>query len=76
MREHADARATIGVPSPPDARAMLRILAAATVADRRSLDYALEGTLTAAAKDRKPRDYKVKRESALSPVPGLPGVMR
>lgn len=53
-----------------------RILAAGALADRRGLDYALEGTLTAAAKDRKPRDYKIKRESALSPVPGLPGVMR
>ena len=56
--------------------AAARILVADVLADRRSLKYALEGTLTAAAEDRKPRDYPIKRNSALSPVPGLPGVMR
>ena len=53
-----------------------RILIADALADRRSLKYTLEGTLTAAAEDRKTRDYTIKRNSALSPVPGLPGVMR
>lgn len=56
--------------------AAARILIADALADRRSLKYTLEGTLTAAAEDRKPRDYTIKRNSALSPVPGLPGVMR
>ncbi len=56
--------------------AAARILIADALADRRGLKYTLEGTLTAAAEDRKPRDYKIKRNSALSPVPGLPGVMR
>ena len=56
--------------------AAARILIADALADRRGLKYTLEGTLTAAAEDRKARDYKIKRNSALSPVPGLPGVMR
>ncbi len=56
--------------------AAARILIADALADRRGLKYTLEGTLTAAAEDRKPRDYAIKRNSALSPVPGLPGVMR
>ncbi len=58
----------------PDATA--RIIVAGALADRRSLKYALDGTISAAAEDRKTRDYKIKRNSALSPVPGLPGVMR
>ena len=53
-----------------------RIVIADALADRRSLNYSLEGTVDAAAEDRKTRDYKIKRNSALSPVPGLPGVMR
>lgn len=53
-----------------------RILVAGTLADRRSLNYSLEGTLSAAPKDRKAHDYRIKRKSALSPVPGLAGVMR
>ena len=56
--------------------AAARIVIADALADRRSLNYSLEGTVDAAAEDRKTRDYKIKRNSALSPVPGLPGVMR
>jgi hypothetical protein len=56
--------------------AAARIVIADVLADRRSLNYSLEGTVNAAAEDRKARDYKIKRNSALSPVPGLPGVMR
>ncbi|NOT89289.1 MAG: LEA type 2 family protein [Lysobacter sp.] len=56
--------------------AAARIVIADALADRRSLDYSLEGKISAAAEDHKARDYKVKRNSALSPVPGLPGVMR
>ncbi len=59
------------VPSAP-----ARLLIAGTLADRRSLSYRLQGTVTASAEDRKAREYDVKRDSALSPVPGLPGVMR
>ena len=53
-----------------------RILVAGTLADRRTLNYALEGTLSAAPKDRKAHDYRIKRKSALSAVPGLAGVLR
>jgi hypothetical protein len=69
--ESADVASVTFAPS-----AAARIVIADALADRRGLDYGLEGTISAAAKDRKIRDYKVKRNSALSPVPGLPGVMR
>lgn len=69
--ESADVATIVFAPS-----AEARILIADALADRRSLKYTLEGTLTAAAQDRKARDYRIKRNSALSPVPGLPGVMR
>lgn len=59
-----------------DPAAGARIVVAGALADHRNVDYVLEGTLTAAAQDRKPRDYKVRRASALSPVPGLPGTLR
>ncbi len=69
--ESADVAVVTVAPS-----AAARIVIADALADRRGLDYRLEGTIGAAAKDRKVRDYKVKRNSALSPVPGLPGVLR
>jgi hypothetical protein len=53
-----------------------RIIIADALAERRSLKYHLQGTIVAAAKDGRPRDYKIKRNSALSPVPGRPGVLR
>lgn len=53
-----------------------RIAAASALADGRQLSYSLRGTVTSAAQDRNPRDYTAKRTSALSPVPGLAGVMR
>lgn len=65
---------TLSIKLTPSAPA--RLLIAGTLADRRSLSYRLEGTINAAAEDRKPREYDIKRDSALSPVPGLPGVMR
>lgn len=65
---------TLSIKLTPSAPA--RLLIAGTLADRRSLSYKLEGTVTATAEDRKPREYDIKRDSALSPVPGLPGVMR
>lgn len=65
---------TVSIKLTPSAPA--RLLIASTLADRRSLAYRLQGTVTASAEDRKAREYDVKRDSALSPVPGLPGVMR
>ena len=42
----------------------------------RSIGYSLEGTVQAAPEDGKSRLYDIERDSALSPVPGLPGVLR
>lgn len=54
-----------------------RIQLADALAGGRGVDYSLEGTIDAAPEDRgNPRSYKIKRSSALSPVPGLPGVLR
>jgi len=54
-----------------------RVRIADALAARRSIEYALHGTVTAAATDGgKARSYEIDRTSALSPVPGLPGVLR
>lgn len=54
-----------------------RILLADALAGGRGVDYALDGTIGASPDDRtKVRSYEVERKSALSPVPGLPGVLR
>lgn len=49
---------------------------ATALADGRSLNYTLGGSVDAAPEDGKSRTYKIKRDSALTPVPGLPGVLR
>jgi hypothetical protein len=54
-----------------------RIVLADALAGRRSVSYALHGNVEAAPADGgKPRGYGIDRSSALSPVPGLPGVLR
>lgn len=54
-----------------------RIVLADALAGNRSISYHIEGTLDAAPNDRnKGRSYDFKRDSALSPVPGLAGVLR
>ncbi|MCD9029396.1 LEA type 2 family protein [Luteimonas sp. BDR2-5] len=59
----------------PEAQARLRI--ADTLAGNRAIGYRIDGTIRAAPSDRgNARDYTVRRESSLNPVPGLPGVMR
>lgn len=58
----------------PTAAGRARI--ASALADGRSLSYTLRGTLEAGPLDGKLRSYEIKRESALSPVPGLPGALR
>ena len=53
------------------------VMLAGRLADGRGVDYRIEGTIDAAPTDRgKVRDYEVERDSRLSPVPGLPGVLR
>ena len=70
-QESADV-VTVTVSPLPEGRARL----ATALADGRGLNYSLTGTLQAAPLDGSSRDYKIKRDSALSPVPGLPGVLR
>lgn len=54
-----------------------RLLLADALASGRGVSYSLQGRLNAAPTDRgSARDYTIKREGALSPVPGLPGVLR
>ena len=53
-----------------------RIVLADALARRHSVAYGFEGTLDAAPENGNSRIYQVKRTSALSPVPGLPGVLR
>ncbi len=49
---------------------------ATALADGRGLNYTLSGRLDAVPEDGRSRKYKVERTSALTPVPGLPGVLR
>ena len=49
---------------------------ATALADGRGLNYNLVGTVDAGPEDGNSRSYKIERKSALSPVPGLPGVLR
>ena len=56
----------------PEGRARI----ATVLADGRGVDYRLTGSLQAGPLDAGQRDYPIKRDSALSPVPGLPGVLR
>ena len=58
----------------PTAQARARI--ATALADGRSVNYRLDGEVRAGPEESGPRSYAIKRDSALSPVPGLPGVLR
>ncbi|MGV8944164.1 hypothetical protein [Thermomonas sp.] len=49
---------------------------ATALADGRSLNYTLGGTVDAGPADGKTRSYKIERNSSLTPVPGLAGVLR
>ena len=49
---------------------------AEALADGRSVEYSLQGTMTATPDDGRQREFEMERNSALSPAPGLPGVMR
>ena len=53
-----------------------KIAIADALARGRSIDYHLQGSLVAAPENGGTRTYQVKRDNALSPVPGLPGVLR
>ncbi|CAN5702862.1 MAG: hypothetical protein ACR2J7_06460 [Luteimonas sp.] len=70
--ESADVLALALVPS-----SAARIRMADALAAGRSIGYRLDGTIHAAPEDRSnARSYRIERGSRLSPVPGLPGVLR
>ena len=62
------------LPFTPSADARLRI--ADALASRRSVAYTLAGRVDAAPEDGGMRGFDIDRESAMTPVPGLPGVLR
>ena len=49
---------------------------AGALADGHGLSYTLSGSIDATPQDGKQKSWTIKRESALSPVPGLPGALR
>ena len=53
-----------------------KIAIADALASNGSIDYALEGTVDAAAENGRVRSYDIKRRNTLSTVPGLAGVLR
>ncbi|MGV8942067.1 MAG: LEA type 2 family protein [Lysobacter sp.] len=59
--------------SPPVAA---KLAVADALARNDGIDYTLEGTVAATPEKQRQREYKLKRSSALSPTPGLPGVLR
>lgn len=69
--ESADVVTLVHSPTPS-----ARIVMADALAAQRGVGYVLKGTLNATPEDEKPRVFDIDRTSTLSPVPGLPGVMR
>lgn len=69
--ESADVFTATVVPLPAG-----RARIATALADGRGLNYTLGGSLDAAPEKGNSRNYKINRSSALTPVPGLPGVLR
>lgn len=58
----------------PSVAAKLKV--ADALARNKGLDYRLDGTITATPDAERQREYRIERNSALSPAPGLPGVLR
>ncbi len=58
----------------PTAGARLQV--ADALAAGRSVSYTLKGSLVAAPDQGNARTWQISRDSALSPAPGLPGVLR
>jgi hypothetical protein len=69
--ESADLATLSLVPAPA---ARLRVGDA--LASRRSVQYAFAGRVDTAVEGTSVRSFDIERRSSLSPVPGLPGVMR
>jgi hypothetical protein len=55
---------------------MARLQVANALASGQGIAYSLSGTVRATPEDSRQRSFEVKRESSLSPVPGIPGALR
>lgn len=64
----------IAVQLNPDAAA--KVAVADALAAGRTVRYALQGDIAATPDEAAQRSFEIRRESALSPAPGLPGVLR
>lgn len=53
-----------------------KLVVADALAGNRSLAYSLKGSVTATPDAGRARTFQIERSSALSPAPGLPGVLR
>ena len=69
--ESADVAALAFVPSPA-----AKIVVADALARNVGVNYTFDGTLDAAPEKGSVHSYKLKRDNALSPVPGVAGVLR
>lgn len=56
--------------------AAAKLAVADALASGRSVEYSLEGRIDAIPDEGSLRDFEIERRSALSPAPGLPGVLR
>jgi hypothetical protein len=65
--------ATIAVAAPPPGA---KLALADALAGGHRIGYHLEGSIDATPEGSGARSFEFKRDNALSPVPGLPGVMR
>lgn len=53
-----------------------KLAVADALGGRGSVGYTLEGTVMATPDEQRQREFEIERSSALSPTPGLPGVLR
>ena len=56
--------------------ASAKLAVADALAGNRSLPYSLKGSVAATPDEGRVRTFQIERNSALSPAPGLPGVLR
>ena len=56
--------------------AMARLQVANALASAQGIAYSLSGSVRATPEKAKQRSFEVKRDSSLSPVPGIPGALR
>jgi hypothetical protein len=64
----------VSVQLKPQAQARLQV--ADALASGRGIAYSLSGSVRATPEAGRQRGFEVKRESSLSPVPGIPGALR